>query len=192
MNRRDILKIMGASLVYPALEVSKEITYAFDRGNFAAPKEQVTVTESKQFVFTGPCAFAREIKRVQDLGANMLQITKALESFMVPSEIYRRLDLVLLPRQYQDEIDDGKMSLVKGLLMRHDHAPGEIWEQAKEMYAQELQALVTERALDEFRKNNPGHTFKTVPSRNSRLVAYRAVVAKGHRAYGGLTDSDLS
>jgi len=148
LNRRELLQAIGLGCLVPGIHITTSLSAPIVRGELAACATVTEVVTSKERTFTGPCELARKIKELMDAtGVNLGQIAEALDSFMTSQELRKRMSLLALPRDLQDDLDAGNMKLMNAYFITQDHAPKEIWEQCKTASWYEVKKLVELRQM---------------------------------------------
>ena len=131
MTRRDALKTVAAAFGMTGIETG----YNYRTKTKCPPRQRMV-----RFKL---CAWVRTVEQQLKAGEfTMAQLHAAMEFVLTQSELNDRLNLALLPHDLQDEIDNGKMTLDRGIILSHDRDPREIWEKCKTLYRHQILLLV--------------------------------------------------
>lgn len=154
MNRRDCLETLLGSFALPVLEI---LPLQFMNRN-GKVTHGTMVNKSQPIVPLGPCAWARMARQLMDRNENVTleRLHKLMESVMTSLEVNNRLNLTLLPLDLQDEVDAGRMPLVKAIILSHSKNPRALWEKAKNLYPHQIELFIK---LNEHYKHGKNAAF---------------------------------
>ncbi len=140
MNRRDALEILVGSFTLPVLEILP--LQFMDRNGKVSHGE--FYHKSEPVVPLTTCQWARMAKSLLERNPNFTldRLHALMEGKFTPTEVNNRLQLTLLPLDLQQEIDDGKMPLVKAIIIAHSRNPKAWWAKAKRLYPAQLDLAI--------------------------------------------------
>jgi hypothetical protein len=90
-----------------------------------------------------PCEWCRHIDAILRDGRICLdEVHGVYSDLFTPSEINDRLNMILLPRWCQDEVDAGKMPLDKAIAISHSKDPTRLWKSAPRLFIFQINMIV--------------------------------------------------